>query len=73
MRDSRTSDDRTPLPDRDRRRRRRRLRPDLLGVVATGATQQACEREMRAAIAFHLEGLRDAGEPSQLSATYVAA
>jgi predicted RNase H-like HicB family nuclease len=49
--------------------------PDLPGVVATGATREECEREMQVAIAFHLEGLRDAGEPvpepSQLSATYV--
>ena len=49
--------------------------PDLPGVAATGATRQECEREMQAAIAFHLEGLRHAGqpvpEPSQLSATYV--
>jgi predicted RNase H-like HicB family nuclease len=49
--------------------------PDLPGIVATGATREECEREMQAAIAFHLEGLRDADEPipepSQLSATYV--
>jgi len=49
--------------------------PDLPGVAATGATRHECEQEMRAAIAFHLEGLRDAGEPvpepSHLSATYV--
>jgi predicted RNase H-like HicB family nuclease len=49
--------------------------PDLPGVAATGATSTECEREMQAAIAFHLDGLRDAGEPvpepSQLSATYV--
>ena len=49
--------------------------PDLPGCVATGATREDVEREMRDAIAFHLEGLRDAGqpipEPSELSATYV--
>jgi len=49
--------------------------PDLPGVAATGAAGQECEHEMRAAIAFHLEGLGDAGqpipEPSQGSATYV--
>jgi predicted RNase H-like HicB family nuclease len=49
--------------------------PDLPGVVATGATREEVEREMRAAVAFHLEGLRDAGEPipepSELTATYV--
>jgi predicted RNase H-like HicB family nuclease len=49
--------------------------PDLPGCVATGATREEVEREMRDAIAFHLEGLRDAGqpipEPSELTATYV--
>jgi predicted RNase H-like HicB family nuclease len=49
--------------------------PDLPGCVAAGAALDEVEREMRDAIAFHLEGLRDAGqpipEPSQLSATYV--
>jgi predicted RNase H-like HicB family nuclease len=44
--------------------------PDLPGVAATGATREECERAMQTAIAFHLEGLRDAGElvdtPSQL-------
>ena len=47
--------------------------PDLPGCVATGATRADCEREMQAAIAFHLEGLRDAGEaipePSDVTAT----
>ena len=37
--------------------------PDLPGVVATGATLEECEAEMRDAIAFHIEGLRLAGEP----------
>jgi predicted RNase H-like HicB family nuclease len=36
--------------------------PDLPGCVATGATLEEVEREMRAAIALHLEGLAD-GEP----------
>ncbi|HET9851292.1 MAG TPA: type II toxin-antitoxin system HicB family antitoxin [Candidatus Limnocylindrales bacterium] len=49
--------------------------PDLPGCVATGATRKDVEREMRDAIAFHLEGLREAGEPipepSGLTATYV--
>jgi predicted RNase H-like HicB family nuclease len=35
--------------------------PDLPGCVATGATIEEVEREMHDAIAFHLEGLRDAG------------
>jgi predicted RNase H-like HicB family nuclease len=37
--------------------------PDLPGCVATGATIEETEREIREAIEFHLEGLRDAGEP----------
>jgi predicted RNase H-like HicB family nuclease len=37
--------------------------PDLPGVAATGATREECEREMREAIAFHVEGLRDDGDP----------
>ena len=37
--------------------------PDLLGCVATGDTLEECEREMRDAIAFHLEGLAAEGEP----------
>ena len=42
--------------------------PELPGCAATGATVGECEREMRAAIALHLKGLRDDGidvpEPS---------
>jgi predicted RNase H-like HicB family nuclease len=37
--------------------------PDLPGCVATGATIEETEREIREAIEFHLEGLRDAGQP----------
>ena len=37
--------------------------PDVAGVVATGATREECERQMREAIAFHLEGLVADGEP----------
>jgi predicted RNase H-like HicB family nuclease len=37
--------------------------PDLPGRVATGASLEEVEREMRAAIALHLEGLvEDGGE-----------
>ena len=49
--------------------------PDLPGCVATGATREDVEREMHDAIAFHLEGLQEAGEPipepSGLTAAYV--
>jgi predicted RNase H-like HicB family nuclease len=37
--------------------------PDLPGCVALGDTVEDAEREMREAIAFHLEGLRAQGEP----------
>ena len=35
--------------------------PDVPGCVATGATREEVEREMREAIAFHFEGLRTDG------------
>ena len=35
--------------------------PDLPGCVATGATIAAVEREIRAAIRFHLDGLAEDG------------
>lgn len=35
--------------------------PDLPGCVATGDTLEETEREIRAAIEFHLEGLRREG------------
>ena len=37
--------------------------PDLPGCVSTGATRQEVEQNMREAIAFHLDGLRDEGQP----------
>jgi predicted RNase H-like HicB family nuclease len=37
--------------------------PDVPGVAAVGATREQCEHEMREAIAFHLEGLAEDGEP----------
>jgi predicted RNase H-like HicB family nuclease len=49
--------------------------PDLPGCVATGSSLEEVERQMRDAIAFHLEGLQEAGEPipepSELTARYV--
>ncbi len=32
--------------------------PDLPGCIATGATREEVEREMRGAMEFHVEGLR---------------
>ena len=37
--------------------------PELPGCVSTGATREKAEANMREAIAFHLEGLRDEGLP----------
>jgi predicted RNase H-like HicB family nuclease len=36
--------------------------PDLPGCVALGDSIEDAERQMREAIAFHLEGLREQGE-----------
>lgn len=38
--------------------------PDLPGCVATGATEEEVEREMREAVEFHLYGLRQEGYPA---------
>ena len=35
--------------------------PDVPGCVATGTSREATEGEMRQAIAFHLEGLKEEG------------
>ena len=37
--------------------------PDLPGCISTGKTREETERNMREAIDFHLEGMREAGEP----------
>ena len=37
--------------------------PELPGCVATGDTLEEVEREMRAAIAFHLEGMAEEKDP----------
>ncbi|MEO8218517.1 MAG: type II toxin-antitoxin system HicB family antitoxin [Acidobacteriota bacterium] len=36
--------------------------PDLPGCIATGATPGEVEEEIRKAIQFHIEGLREDGE-----------
>jgi predicted RNase H-like HicB family nuclease len=50
--------------------------PDLPGCVATGTTVQAVETELRDAIRFHIEGLKEDGlsvpEPTAI-ADYVEA
>ena len=48
--------------------------PDVPGCAAVGDSPEDCEREMREALAFHLEGLAEAGEPipqPRSSAAYV--
>ena len=48
--------------------------PDLPGCVATGKTRGATAQNIREAIAFHLEGLREDGMPipePQTSAEFV--
>ncbi len=48
--------------------------PDLPGCVATGATEDEVVQEMRSAIAFHIESLREHREPvpvPQCTATVV--
>ena len=37
--------------------------PDLPGCVAAGSTREAVLAEIREAIAFHIESLREHGEP----------
>jgi predicted RNase H-like HicB family nuclease len=37
--------------------------PDLPGCIATGKTRRQIEKVIRAAIEFHIEGLRQRGEP----------
>ncbi len=35
--------------------------PDLPGCIATGATLEEVEREIREAVAFHIEGMQEDG------------
>ncbi len=37
--------------------------PDVPGCVAAGRTREEVEREMQEALAFHLDGLREDGQP----------
>ena len=45
--------------------------PDLPGCVATGATVEEAEEQIREAIAFHVEGLREDGLPVPAPASRV--
>ena len=44
--------------------------PDLPGCVATGETRAEVEANMREAISFHLDGLREEGQPAPGPHTY---
>jgi predicted RNase H-like HicB family nuclease len=45
--------------------------PDLPGCVATGATIEATESQIREAIEFHLAGLREDGTPIPQPSSHV--
>jgi predicted RNase H-like HicB family nuclease len=48
--------------------------PDLPGCIATGATLEEAEAEIREAIVFHVEGLREDGlavPPGESTVDYV--
>jgi len=46
--------------------------PDLPGCVATGATPEEAEREIREAIRFHLDGLAEDGTPPPAATSTLA-
>src|SRR5258708_7436254 len=46
--------------------------PDLPGCVSTGRTREEVEQNMREAIAFHLDGLREEGQKVPEPQTYSA-
>ena len=46
--------------------------PDLPGCVSTGRSQVEVEKNMREAIAFHLDGLREEGQPVPEPQSYSA-
>jgi predicted RNase H-like HicB family nuclease len=46
--------------------------PDLPGCVATAATVEAVENEIRQAIKFHLDGLKEDGQPIPLPTSIAA-
>jgi predicted RNase H-like HicB family nuclease len=46
--------------------------PDLPGSVSTGRTREEVEQNMREAIAFHVDGLREEGEAVPEPGSYSA-
>ena len=45
--------------------------PDLPGCVATGSSIEELEEQIREAIAFHLDGLREDGMPIPAASSHV--
>jgi predicted RNase H-like HicB family nuclease len=45
--------------------------PDVPGCIATGATREEAEANYAEALVFHLEGLREDGDPIPLPTSYV--
>ncbi len=45
--------------------------PDLPGCVATGSTLEEVGKEIREAIAFHLDGMREDGKPVPMPSSHV--
>jgi predicted RNase H-like HicB family nuclease len=48
--------------------------PDLPGCIATGSTRDEVESAIRTGVEFHLDGMREAGDPvppPRSTATYV--
>lgn len=46
--------------------------PDLPGCVATGKTVEETEQQIREAVEFHLEGMREDGLPIPEPTSYVS-
>ncbi len=46
--------------------------PDLPGCISTGHSRDEVEKNMREAIAFHLDGLREEGQPVPEPQSYSA-
>ncbi len=45
--------------------------PDLPGCIATGASMEEIEANIREAIAFHLDGMREDGTPPPQPSSHV--
>ena len=45
--------------------------PDLPGCVATGTTRKETEKNIKEAISFHIEGLKEDGLPIPESSSFV--